>query len=71
MSNAISEALTGAIKGGLSSIATKIFSSITGFKQALRVVTRAQTALVSPIAGVFKRHELFGFKSGQFFTGCS
>ena len=54
MSNAISEALTGAIKGGLSSIATKIFSSIPGFKQALRVVTRAQTALVSPIAGVFK-----------------
>ena len=54
MSNAISEALIGGIKGGLSSIATKIFSSIPGFKQALRVVTRAQTALVSPIAGVFK-----------------
>ena len=54
MSNAISEALIGGIQGGLSSIATKIFSSIPGFKQALRVVTRAQTALVGPIAGVFK-----------------
>jgi len=54
MSNAISEALIGGIQGGLSSIATKIFSSIPGFKKALRVVTRAQTALVGPIAGVFK-----------------
>ena len=54
MGNALTDALVSGIQGGLAVIATKIFSAIPGFKQALRVVTRAQTALVNPVAGVFK-----------------
>ena len=54
MGNALTDALVSGIQGGLGVIATKIFSAIPGFKQALRVVTRAQTALVNPVAGVFK-----------------
>ena len=54
MGNALTDALVSGIQGGLAVIATKIFSAIPGFKRALRVVTRAQTALVNPVAGVFK-----------------
>ena len=54
MGNVLTDALVSGIQGGLAVIATKIFSAIPGFKQALRVVTRAQTALVNPVAGVFK-----------------
>ena len=54
MGNVLTDALVSGIQGGLAVIATKIFSAIPGFKRALRVVTRAQTALVNPVAGVFK-----------------
>tara|TARA_B000000557_G_scaffold17318_1_gene13238 strand:- start:2325 stop:4334 length:2010 start_codon:yes stop_codon:yes gene_type:complete len=52
--NSLSDALVGGIKTGLSTIATTIFSSIPQYNIALRVVKKAQGALVGPVAKVFK-----------------
>ena len=52
--NSLSDALVGGIKSGLSTIATTIFSSIPQYNIALRVVKKAQGALVGPVAKVFK-----------------
>ncbi len=54
MNNAISGAIISGVKSGLSTIATTIFSAIPQYNIALRLVTRIQTALVNPVAGVFK-----------------
>ena len=52
--NSLSDALVGGGKSGLSTIATTIFSSIPQYNIALRVVKKAQGALVGPVAKVFK-----------------
>ena len=52
--NSLSDALVGGVKSGLSTIATTIFSSIPQYNIALRVVKKAQGALVGPVAKVFK-----------------
>ena len=54
ISNSLSDALVGGVKSGLSTIATTIFSSIPQYNIALRVVKKAQGALVGPVAKVFK-----------------
>ena len=54
MNNALSGAMISGIKGGLNVIATTIFSSIPQYNVALRIVKRAQEALIKPISGVFK-----------------
>ena len=54
MSNTISDALVSGIQGGLSTLATTIFSAIPQYNIALRVVTTAQTALVNPVSLIFK-----------------
>ena len=54
MNNALSGAIISGVKGGLSTIATTIFSSVPQYNVALRLVTRAQNALVGPISGIFK-----------------
>ena len=54
ISNSLSDALVGGVKTGLSTIATTIFSSIPQYNIALRVVKKAQGALVGPVAKVFK-----------------
>ena len=54
MGNALSEGLITGIQGGLSNIATKIFSAIPGFNKALEIITRAQSSLVGPVSLVFK-----------------
>ena len=54
MNNALSGAIISGVKGGLSTIATTIFSAVPQYNIALKLVTRAQTALVGPISGVFK-----------------
>ena len=51
---ALSDALVSGVKGGLSVIATTIFSSVPQYNVALRIVKRAQTALIGPVTGVFK-----------------
>ena len=52
--SALSDALESGIKGGLSVIATTIFSSVPQYNVALNIVKRAQTALIAPVSGVFK-----------------
>ena len=54
MGNALSEGLITGIQGGLSNIATKIFSAIPGFSKALSIITRAQSSLIKPVSLVFK-----------------
>ena len=54
MSNTISDALVSGIQGGLSTLATTIFSAIPQYNIALRIVTTAQTALVNPVSLIFK-----------------
>ena len=54
MSNTISDALVSGIRGGLSTLATTIFSAIPQYNIALRIVTTAQTALVNPVSLIFK-----------------
>ena len=54
MNNALSGAIISGVKSGLSTLATTIFSAIPQYNIALRVVTRAQKALVGPVSGVFK-----------------
>ncbi len=52
--NSLSDALIGGVKTGLSTIATTIFSSIPQYNIALRVVKKAQGALLGPVSKVFK-----------------
>ena len=52
--SALSDALVSGVKGGLSVIATTIFSSVPQYNVALRIVKRAQEALIGPVSGVFK-----------------
>ena len=52
--SALSDALVSGVKGGLSVIATTIFSSVPQYNVALNIVKRAQTALIAPVSGVFK-----------------
>ena len=54
MNNALSGAIISGVKGGLSVIATTIFSSVPQYNVALNIVKRAQTALIKPVSGVFK-----------------
>ena len=54
MNNALSGAIISGVKGGLSVIATTIFSSVPQYNVALRIVKRAQEALIGPVSGVFK-----------------
>ena len=54
MTGALSDALVSGIKGGLSVIATTIFSSIPQYNVALAIVKRVHTALIKPVAGVFE-----------------
>ena len=54
MGDALSGAIISGVKSGLTTLATTIFSAIPQYNVALRVVTRAQKALVGPVSGVFK-----------------
>ena len=54
LSNALSGAIVSGVQGGLSAIATTIFSSVPQYNVALNIVKRAQTALIAPVAAVFK-----------------
>ena len=54
MNNALSGAIISGVKGGLSVIATTIFSSVPQYNVAVKIVKRAQEALLGPVSGVFK-----------------
>ncbi len=67
--NTLSDALIKGISGGLDGVASKIFSAFKRFKFALPRVINAQSALLKPVAAVFKGLNCLGQKVADSLQG--
>tara|TARA_B100000287_G_scaffold410_1_gene419 strand:+ start:419 stop:2239 length:1821 start_codon:yes stop_codon:yes gene_type:complete len=67
--NALADSLITGISGGLDGVASKIFSAFKKFKIALPKVINAQSALLKPVAAIFKGLNCLGTKVADALQG--